>query len=75
MNRPITNLMLAGQPGCGKTTVIRKTIERLQGQRLAGFYTQEVRRHGHPHPGLPRARVSDPWLKRCRADQSSEGSG
>jgi nucleoside-triphosphatase len=30
----------------GKTTVICRVAERLQGRRLAGFYTQEIREHG-----------------------------
>jgi nucleoside-triphosphatase len=39
-------LLLTGKPGCGKTTVIRRTVELLQDHRLAGFYAQEIRRHG-----------------------------
>ena len=41
------NLLLTGPPGCGKTTVVCRVIERLHGRRLAGFYTREIRRHGH----------------------------
>ena len=41
-----TNLLLTGRPGCGKTTVIRRVIERLGDRRLAGFYTREIRRDG-----------------------------
>ena len=40
------NLLLTGPPACGKTTVIRRLIERLTDLRLAGFYTQELREHG-----------------------------
>jgi nucleoside-triphosphatase len=40
------NLLLTGLPGCGKTTVIRRVIERLGSLRLAGFFTQEIREHG-----------------------------
>jgi nucleoside-triphosphatase len=40
------NTLLTGKPGCGKTTVIRRLIERLADLRLAGFYTQELREHG-----------------------------
>ncbi|NIO41004.1 MAG: NTPase [Burkholderiales bacterium] len=39
-------LLLTGSPGVGKTTVIRRVVECLQGRRLAGFYTQEIREHG-----------------------------
>jgi nucleoside-triphosphatase len=37
----IKNLLLTGPSGCGKTTVVRPVVERL-----AGFYTQEVRERG-----------------------------
>lgn len=40
------NLLLTGPPGCGKTTLIRRVIERLGDSRLAGFYTEEIRHHG-----------------------------
>ncbi len=36
------NLLLTGRPGIGKTTVIRKVVERL-GAEAGGFYTEEVR--------------------------------
>ena len=36
------NLLLTGQPGVGKTTVIRKVAQTL-GPRAGGFYTEEVR--------------------------------
>lgn len=39
-------LLLTGNPGVGKTTVIRRVAEHLRGRRLAGFYTQEIREHG-----------------------------
>jgi DNA polymerase III delta prime subunit len=38
MDRLPKNLLLTGPPGCGKTTVIHKVIERLERLRLAGFY-------------------------------------
>lgn len=40
------NILLTGLPGCGKTTVIRRLIDRLSDLRLAGFYTQELREQG-----------------------------
>ena len=43
---PTNNFLLTGRPGCGKTTVVRRVVERLSGQCLAGFYTQEVRESG-----------------------------
>lgn len=36
-------LLITGPPGIGKTTVIRKVAAALPGQRLGGFYTEEVR--------------------------------
>jgi nucleoside-triphosphatase len=42
---PAKNLLLAGPPGCGKTTVVRRVVQRLSHLRLAGFYTQEIRDH------------------------------
>lgn len=42
----VKNLLLTGPPACGKTTVIRRLIERLTDLRLAGFYTQELRECG-----------------------------
>jgi nucleoside-triphosphatase len=40
------NLLLTGAPGCGKTTVVRRLIDRLGDPRLRGFFTQELRAHG-----------------------------
>jgi nucleoside-triphosphatase len=42
----LKNILLSGSPGCGKTTVIRRLIERLSDLRLSGFYTQEIRERG-----------------------------
>ena len=39
----VTNLLLTGRPGVGKTTVIEKVAERLAGRGIAGFVTEEVR--------------------------------
>lgn len=38
-------ILLTGRPGVGKTTVILRTIERLN-RPAAGFYTREVREAG-----------------------------
>jgi nucleoside-triphosphatase len=38
--------LLTGPPGCGKTTALRRLVERLADLRLAGFYTQELREGG-----------------------------
>jgi nucleoside-triphosphatase len=46
MPREGKNVLLTGQPGCGKTTLLRRVIEQLGDLRLAGFYTQEIRRQG-----------------------------
>jgi nucleoside-triphosphatase len=43
--RTVANVLLTGRPGCGKTTVVRGVLDRLGGRRLAGFYTQELRRN------------------------------
>lgn len=37
-----TVLLLTGRPGVGKTTVIRRVVEGLEGP-AAGFYTEEIR--------------------------------
>lgn len=37
-------LLLTGAPGVGKTTVIRRVAESLGEERVAGFYTEEIRR-------------------------------
>ena len=39
-------ILLTGRPGVGKTTVIRELARRLEGRRLAGFYTEEIRSAG-----------------------------
>jgi nucleoside-triphosphatase len=38
-------ILLTGLPGCGKTTVVLRTL-RLLSQPAAGFYTEEVRGRG-----------------------------
>jgi len=39
-------LFLTGSPGVGKTTVIRRIVERLDGFTCAGFYSAEKRQRG-----------------------------
>jgi nucleoside-triphosphatase len=41
----MTRILLTGPPQCGKTTVIKKVVERFPG-RASGFYTREVREAG-----------------------------
>lgn len=37
-------LFLTGDPGCGKTTVVRRVVERLRGSvPMTGFWTEEIR--------------------------------
>ena len=42
----MNNIFLTGRPGCGKTTVIKKTITLLGKVKLKGFYTTEMRSGG-----------------------------
>lgn len=39
------NLLLTGRPGIGKTTLVRRVVERL-GRPAGGFYTRELRMRG-----------------------------
>lgn len=39
-------LFLTGNPGVGKTTLIRVVVERLENITCAGFYTEEKRQRG-----------------------------
>jgi nucleoside-triphosphatase len=38
------NVLITGMPGVGKTTLVRKVAESLEG--VAGFYTEEIREAG-----------------------------
>lgn len=37
------NILLTGPPGIGKTTAMMRIAERLEGRRVAGFTTEEIR--------------------------------
>src|SRR5262245_33491550 len=39
-------LFLTGRPGIGKTTIIQGVADALNGERVAGFYTEELRSRG-----------------------------
>lgn len=45
-SRNVKNTLLIGLPGCGKTTLVQRVVERLPDRRVAGFYTSEIRRGG-----------------------------
>jgi nucleoside-triphosphatase len=43
---PTRILLLTGVPGVGKTTLVRRVVATLEGLRLAGFTTEEIREGG-----------------------------
>ncbi len=43
MSSKSAKILLTGPPGCGKTTTVMQIIENLNPQKVAGFYTQEIR--------------------------------
>jgi nucleoside-triphosphatase len=38
-------VLLTGRPGCGKTTLIKRVVNKLS-RRAGGFYTEEIRERG-----------------------------
>ncbi|MDY0041361.1 MAG: NTPase [Desulforhabdus sp.] len=42
----ITNILVTGPPGCGKTTLIEKVVRQLCSQPI-GFITREIREEGN----------------------------
>jgi nucleoside-triphosphatase len=40
------NILITGRPGIGKTTIIEKVLSGLQGIKMQGFFTREIREGG-----------------------------
>jgi len=40
------NILVAGKPRAGKTTLITEVIDNLRDKSIGGFYTQEIRKGG-----------------------------
>lgn len=47
MSSKSAKILLTGLPGCGKTTAIMKIIASLDCEKVAGFYTQEIRENSN----------------------------
>ena len=47
MSSKLAKILLTGLPGCGKTTAIMKIIASLDCEKVAGFYTQEIRENNN----------------------------
>ncbi len=45
MSSNSAKILLTGLPGCGKTTAIMKIIDTLGCEKVAGFYTREIRQN------------------------------
>ncbi len=46
MDLKIKNILIIGQPGIGKTTLIKKLSNELKDHHPVGFYTAEIRKEG-----------------------------
>jgi nucleoside-triphosphatase len=42
----MVNILFTGRPGIGKTTAIKRIIQRLPSDSAAGFWTEEIRERG-----------------------------
>ena len=42
----VAKIFVTGDPGCGKTTAVRRVVERLGPLPMTGFFTEEVRENG-----------------------------
>jgi len=47
MSSKSIKILLTGLPGCGKTTAIMNIIASLDCEKVAGFYTQEIRENNN----------------------------
>lgn len=45
MSPKAAKILLTGLPGCGKTTAVTRIIANLDAEKVAGFYTQEIRQN------------------------------
>lgn len=45
MSSKSAKILLTGLPGCGKTTAVMQIVANLYSEKLAGFYTQEIRQN------------------------------
>jgi len=43
MSSKSAKILLTGLPGCGKTTTVMQIVDNLDPNKVAGFYTQEIR--------------------------------
>lgn len=62
-------ILLTGQPGVGKTTLIKQLVDDFKRSRsrvqLAGFYTEELRDSSHIRVGFEAVSVNSSEQQRC----------